>query len=337
MTVSVKTRVRGGLAAAAFICAGIAAGLFPLAGTAHAQQSATMTETNATAPGEACVFQAPTGADKTNHRITLIGHIGWGYKIPGTDQYIYGATEGIDGSYPFGAPAVTWHEQGDRAKMFAAFYSGHDTHPDYYDAAKCTTTKNSSVDAANEAVRVVEGKRYDLLGANCMNDSYDILTAYGAELPSPKTPWLWLPNKWFESIGWEKTALNPSPGTPSNPPPGSSPSPASTTWYPCPNDSSHCPIGGVHREDGGQEPIRNSPSVSAPVIGWVPNNTSIEIGCQITGDSAWSDLQPGNVFDTSHPYQTNVWNRIGSGANLGGYISDAWVYTGTSEMVASQC
>jgi hypothetical protein len=293
-----------------------------------------MTEANAGASGEACVFQAPTGADITNHGITLLGHIGWGYKIPGTDQYIYGATETIKNWDPRKGPIdttpINWHEQGNRAKMFTAFYSGHYTHPDYYTAAKCATTKSGSVEAANEAVRVVEDTNYSLFGGNCMDDSYSILTAYGAELPSPKAPQtLWLPNKWFESIDWEKTTLTP-------PPENSSP-PASTTWYPCPNDSAHCPIGDVHRDDDGQEPVRNSPSVSAPVIGWVPNNTSIEIGCQITGDPAWSDLQPGNVFDKSHPYQTNVWDRIGSGANLGGYVSDAWVYTGTSGMVAPQC
>ncbi len=208
MTVRIKTRVRRGLAAAAFIAAGIAAGMCPLAGTAHAQQSATMTQAKAAAPGEACVFQAPTGADQTNHGITLLGHVGWGYKIPGTDQYIYGATETIKDTdiRRLDTTKKTWREQGDHAKMFAVFRSGsHYAHPGYYTAAKCTTIKNSSVDAANKAVKDVEGKHYDLVGGNCMDDSYKILTAYGAELPWPSTHWF--PNKWFESIGWKKTTV----------------------------------------------------------------------------------------------------------------------------------
>lgn len=142
----------------------------------------------------------------------------------------------------------------------------------------------------------------------------------------------------YPCSGAGDTPLNPPSETqsPAPTPTANSPTPPAP-WYPCPNDSAHCPIGVVHREDGGLEPIRNAPSVSASVIGWASNNTSIDIGCQTLGDSAWTDLQVGNILDNNRPYQTTVWDRIGSGANLGGYVSDAWIYTGTSEMVAPQC
>jgi hypothetical protein len=206
MIVSDKARIGRGLAAAVFVSTGIAAGLSGLTGTAHAQ-------TQASAQGETCVFDAPSGLDMTGAGITRAGHIGWGYKVPDTDQYIYGATEGIKNTdiRRLDTTKKIWHEQGNRAKMFAAFHSGsHYMHPGYYTAAKCTTTTNSSVDAANRAVKDVESENWFLVsspisGGNCMDDTYKILTAYGAGLPSPLTHWF--PNNWFDSIGWEKTAV----------------------------------------------------------------------------------------------------------------------------------
>jgi len=199
MTVSRKSRVGRGLVAALFVSASIAAGLSNQAGTAHAQTSS---------EGEACVFDAPSGLDTTGTGLTRAGHIGWGYKIPGTDQYTFGATEGIKG---IDGSKKTWHDHGSRADMFTAFHNGsHYMHPGYYTTAKCGTVTNSSADAANKAVKGVESKNWSLVsspltGGNCMDDSYKILTAYGASLPWPLTHWL--PNAWFDSINWQKTAV----------------------------------------------------------------------------------------------------------------------------------
>lgn len=56
MTGSLKTRLLRGLTAAAFVSAGIAAGLGGLAGTAYAQESATTTPARAANPGQVCVL-----------------------------------------------------------------------------------------------------------------------------------------------------------------------------------------------------------------------------------------------------------------------------------------
>lgn len=212
MTALRNLRVRRGFAATAFITVGLTAGLNLLAVTAQAEPPATTTAARFSTPGEACVFDAPTGMDLSHTGQTLIGHVGWGYQVPGTNQYIFGATETIKSTNPLtlNTSKVVWHDQGSRGKMFMTFRSGsHLGGPGYYRSAECATITNSSVTSASNAVKDVENNHYSLVQlplfwkGNCMDDTYEILTAYGAKLPSPKWPVSdWFPNDWFVAIDW---------------------------------------------------------------------------------------------------------------------------------------
>ena len=70
---------------------------------------------------------------------------------------------------------------------------------------------------------------------------------------------------------------------------------------------------------------RTGPSSAYGIIGCVPVNTSISIDCTVTGAAV------------SGPYgTTTLWDHTAY-AGKSGYVSDAWVYTGTANPVAPTC
>ncbi|WP_345314447.1 CHAP domain-containing protein [Gordonia alkaliphila] len=68
--------------------------------------------------------------------------------------------------------------------------------------------------------------------------------------------------------------------------------------------------------------IRSAPNASAPIVGELRNGNQITIECQTNGSAVRGD------YGT-----TTLWDRIPGR----GYVSDAWIYTGTNGRVAGEC
>lgn len=155
------------------------------------------TAARALGPGEVCAFIEPDGGTVLGNNF---GHIGWGFLIGGTDQWIYGATENPNGTYQINAPGFNgaWKRQGTWAQMIDDFTFQYDypshavnsnsdspepAHP--YTMYKCETTSTSSVGAASTAATNNISAGYTGLGNNCLDATYRVLNAYGA----PNLPW----------------------------------------------------------------------------------------------------------------------------------------------------
>ena len=70
---------------------------------------------------------------------------------------------------------------------------------------------------------------------------------------------------------------------------------------------------------------RTGPGTGYSVITCISDGTSVGIACQTTGDTVTGPWGP-----------TNIWDYIDYG-NRGGYVTDAYVYTGTNGFVAPHC
>lgn len=80
--------------------------------------------------------------------------------------------------------------------------------------------------------------------------------------------------------------------------------------------------GEVNTASGSPLNVRSGPRTSATVVGSVADGASVPIYCQTIGDRV-----------TGYYGTSNIWNRIRDG----GYIADAYVYTGSDGMVAPPC
>lgn len=67
---------------------------------------------------------------------------------------------------------------------------------------------------------------------------------------------------------------------------------------------------------------RSGPGANYPIVGSVPDGTTVTIVCQTTGSTETGDFGP-----------TSLWDRLDDNT----YVSDAFVNTGTNEMVAPPC
>lgn len=71
--------------------------------------------------------------------------------------------------------------------------------------------------------------------------------------------------------------------------------------------------------------IRSGASTSNGVIGSIPYGTSVNIQCTVTGQRM------------TGPYgATTIWNRVAHGGRTG-YVTDAYIYTGTNNAAAPRC
>lgn len=166
--------------------------------------------------GGACVFVKPDGAQK-------FGHVGWGFRVTGTDTWEYGAVENPTGKLftPPGGDIGAWHTTGSYARMLSdmsrdAYYPGHSTHP--YSRYRCTGSSTSDVGAARDMVRKVERRGFlvgvdprtgKLTSRDCLDATYDVLRAYRTRHLTP-APKLSVPNVWVETLVlWSDKALRP--------------------------------------------------------------------------------------------------------------------------------
>ena len=79
--------------------------------------------------------------------------------------------------------------------------------------------------------------------------------------------------------------------------------------------------GTVHTDSGGALTVRSSPSTSAGSVGTIADGTAVTITCQTNGSTV------DGKYGTS-----DIWDKVGTG-----YISDAYVYTGSDGRVAPDC
>ena len=181
-------------------------------------------------PGLACVFNQPDGAVVLGG---ARGHIGWGYEIGDSGQFVFGSTEDPNGLFQVvkgdGNPLGAWHASGNMTQMLQAFQfqphwgswpnasqdaSSHATIQ--YTRYKCVDVANSAVTGADNEVNFVEntgegkGVLYNGTNWNCMNHAYAILAAYNAQgLPNPSfPPSNWIPNTWFDQISAPAISIN---------------------------------------------------------------------------------------------------------------------------------
>jgi hypothetical protein len=76
-----------------------------------------------------------------------------------------------------------------------------------YDGYKESEVPAPNPDAASAQEDVIDKRFFSLARHNCMNDTHDVLTAYGAILPDPDRIWDWRPNDWFREVLGEFVAL----------------------------------------------------------------------------------------------------------------------------------
>ena len=123
------------------------------------------------------------------------GHVGWAFEhSPG--KSIIGAIENFSGG-PFTDPnhKGMWHRMAPNNKVLNYFKAMN------YDEYKMLELPMQAVrvEAALAGLRWWEKQSYNVLFANCLHATYDILTRYGCHLP--KADWERIfPNNWFDQI-----------------------------------------------------------------------------------------------------------------------------------------
>ncbi len=140
-----------------------------------------------------------------------LGHVGWGYEVRIYDnntyiktEYYYGAVENPSGSYYVepGKPNGGWYATASYGTtMFNAMKSKGYTAYKY--SANPFGIYYTQKDAALAKAKGMAGRGYRLNGNNCMNASYDVLSALGAKgLASPSS--YWVPKDWYNATtsGW---------------------------------------------------------------------------------------------------------------------------------------
>ena len=128
----------------------------------------------------------------------------FGYDLLAASEWLVGALE--DPSGDWSAPAGQtgfWYQcvPNAEAAMCNPVMIGAPQGTAAYSAAKALVVAEPRPDVAHAMLLEWQGRDYSLVGSNCMNCAYDVLTAYGAVLPNPTTnPTDWVPNVWFNAI-----------------------------------------------------------------------------------------------------------------------------------------
>lgn len=148
-------------------------------------------------PGRVCFFDAPNAAASQ-------GHVGWAFYEPGHgDSWYYGSTDD-NANGDFYVPPGSYN--GAYIRHATAFYqvtSWFKYNHIGYTGYRCKNTPTSAVGGAVQAGQAASGWGYTLIGNNCLNHAYRILTTYrGDAAPVPGSEsWLNTPNQYFWSLG----------------------------------------------------------------------------------------------------------------------------------------
>lgn len=121
-----------------------------------------------------------------------LGHVGWAFEY--TDGlHNAGAVEN-----PPGTPVASPTDMG-----FWTVKTNNPVQPMQqrdYDGYKIIDLERGNAPKAWSTVLWVKKQWYTLLFGNCMDDVYNVLTAYGVQLPLPAQ--YVTPNAWFDALPW---------------------------------------------------------------------------------------------------------------------------------------
>jgi hypothetical protein len=140
------------------------------------------------------------------------GHVGWGFSIDEMqEQFYYGSTDHLYRHpwwdlpgwirYAHVEPELNndwWSSIGSKSDMFEAMHRGH--HIQYHACKSIPVEQARPEDAMNYA-ESLKSLGWSIFANNCVHQTYDVLTKYGAVLPVPDRPITNLiPKQWFSII-----------------------------------------------------------------------------------------------------------------------------------------
>jgi hypothetical protein len=140
--------------------------------------------------GHARVYVRRTGAHGA-------GHVGWAFTVA-SGSWEAGAVERGGIITPPLADGFWSEELIDPSPRMLALN---------YHAYKELDVPFPNVAAAREQEARVDRRMFSIARHNCMNDTFDVLTAYGAVLPDPDNISDWRPNDWYRAVVGEETRL----------------------------------------------------------------------------------------------------------------------------------
>lgn len=127
-----------------------------------------------------------------------LGHVGWSFDFDAS-QVNAGSVEN-----PLGTPTCDPTDMG----YWDVFCS--DPIPEMaekrYDALKYVDQTQADPSGAYRVAQWIKSLPYCVFGRNCLDDTYDVLRAYGVVgLPPPSNEWL--PREWFEKLNATQASL----------------------------------------------------------------------------------------------------------------------------------
>jgi len=153
---------------------------------------------------EACTTNCSSNVDSSTQAFVFIdmngadgfGHVGFGFLVaPGV--YAYGSLENPNGDAVIAKGQYNgyWFQTGSAIEMFCAFLA-----KPYNPVVKEYVSGPAYACSAIFTAEQYYTTGYCLLGNNCLNVVYTVLTNYGVpDLPSPDSPTL-VPNVWYGSL-----------------------------------------------------------------------------------------------------------------------------------------
>ncbi len=151
-----------------------------------------------------------------NLQAARFGHVGWGFSLDEAQtRFYFGSTDHLYRHPWWDLPAWVayahlkpetnndwWSGTGTRDEMFRIMHQGH--HERYhirYHLAKEIEVSDANGDLAVEIAERLECEGWSVLANNCIHQTFNVLTAYGASLPEPARPIVNLiPKRWFAAI-----------------------------------------------------------------------------------------------------------------------------------------
>jgi hypothetical protein len=126
------------------------------------------------------------------------GHVGWAFDFSDSDVNA-GAVEN-----PNGTPSCPVAEMDYWDGFFVTPIQAMSTRS--YASLKYVNLTRANIIAACRVAKWISTQPYALFGRNCMDDTYDVLRAYGVpDLPAPASDLL--PNIWFDGMEGTEVAL----------------------------------------------------------------------------------------------------------------------------------
>lgn len=155
--------------------------------------------------GKIVIFCRPSGAPFLGQEL---GHVGWAFETaPG--QFLCGSVENTSGNPEMPSGKTDYWEDNTR-DPYTHFATGPLGDKTRYDVYKELFVSVPDVNAGRKAMDWARSQPYKVKGLNCMNFTYEVLKAYGANfLPNPSEMNVnnWIPNLWFNGIQAQRTVL----------------------------------------------------------------------------------------------------------------------------------